>query len=109
MINQTLVEEVLRLKDAAIMFPQPPRKERVLAIMNTVLPTEKAKSHMEWWLHIMNGGNPSSIVKYVKPADKETPKRIPLTKKDKDTLRALSYKPKNTQGNAPVVFTAQAA
>jgi len=107
MINQNLIEEVLRLKDAALMFPQPIKEKRILAIKKTVLPTEKAKTQMEWWLHIINGGNPSSIMKYIKSVEKETPKRMPLTKAHIDTLRALSYK--IAKVNVHIALTAQAA
>ena len=109
MINQTLVEEVLRLKDAAIMFPQPPKKERILNIRETIHPPERCKSQMEWWLHIMNGGGASSITKYVKPKEEEKAPRPKLTQAQINTLKALSHKLKRTQGNTHTSFVAQAA
>ena len=94
MINHDLVREVIRLKDALIMFPQKEKTQKLLNIQSVVLPQDRPTSHMEWWLNIINGGQPSSITKYVKPAEKEEPKRTPLTQAQKNMLKALSYKPK---------------
>ena len=97
MVNHDLIREVLRLKDAFSMFPQNDKPKRILNVRTAVMATDRPASQMEWWLHIMNGGCPTSITKYIQPVEEKQPARAKLTQSHKDTLKSLSYQFKPTK------------
>lgn len=94
MVNHDLVREVLRLKDEAVMFPRE-KSNKTLSIQSVVMATDRPKTHMEWWLNILNGGQPSSITKQPKIQEPEVkPHKSNLTNAHKNILKSLSYKPR---------------
>lgn len=98
MINQDLVAEVLRLKDAMIMFPQKEKAKRVLNVQSVAIPTDRPSTHLEWWMDVLRHTDKKhpEIKLTLKPkVEVETkPYQSNLTNAQKDKLKSLSYIPR---------------
>lgn len=106
-INHGLLAEVLRLKDASVMFPdQREKKPRILNILRSVAPTNRPGSHIDWWLQLMaDDKKPRIGIPLVKPTEKEVqPYKSNLSREQKDALKSMSYK-----FSQPVLDLSQAA
>ena len=101
MINHDLVNEVLRLKDAMIMFPQKEKAQRVLNVQSVALPTDRPSTHLEWWLDVLRHTDKKhpEIKLTLKPrVEVEVqPYQSNLTSAQKNILKSLSYKPRKEQ------------
>jgi len=109
MINQDLVAEVLRLKDAMIMFPQKDKPKRLLNVQSVAIPTDRPSSHLEWWLEVLrhtDKKHPEIKLTFKPQVETEVkPHQSNLTRAQKDILKSLSHKPRKAE---PISFSVAA-
>lgn len=93
-INQNLLEAVLRIKDALIMFPkqESDRLKRVPSTMKTAVPDGRPLSLGEWFYHIRVTSKFGPEAGQKPRAALKVAQRKRLTEKDIETLRSLSYR-----------------
>lgn len=93
-LNHDLADEVLRIKDALIMFPDERVKQRRYLSVNTTLPPNKPGTMMDWMAHVTFAREKHTPIPLVLPAQTDVkPEKRVLTAEHKKILKSMSYKP----------------
>ena len=95
-LNEDLANEVLRIKDNLVMYPdERPKQTPCLAIIKGQIPADRPPTATEWLNKTIIGRGISKPIVPTFPKNKEEAfEREKLTAKQIQLLRTLSYKPR---------------
>ncbi|MDP2692726.1 MAG: hypothetical protein Q8O88_03760 [bacterium] len=96
-LNKDLATEVLRIKDALLMYPDERKKvKKIMSVKIGATPPDKPRTLSEWLTHIIINRE-SKPLNWTTPTDKltQTTEKEKLTTEQKALLKSISYKLSN--------------